>query len=98
MDAIVRGVALYEDKERGVGAGEARVIIERLTWEQFKAQWDQYDEERRDPFGKFEGGFEGQFAVRTTFVLSQRLRVSTAFASQCLYSCTRWLSMASQCV
>ena len=75
MDAIVSAVAIYGDKktdesndtqavsERHEGKGK-RITIERLTWPQFKSQWLEHEEAQRDPFGKYTGGFDGQFAVR----------------------------------
>ena len=66
MDKIVSGVTLYGDKknDESDSAHGDRITVERLTWQEFKAQWHEYEDAQRDPFGKYTGGFEGQFAVR----------------------------------
>ena len=73
MDKIVSGVTLYGDKKKDESdsahgdrseGNRKRITVERLTWQEFKAQWHEYEDAQRDPFGKYTGGFEGQFAVR----------------------------------
>ena len=60
MDEIVEKVNVY-------GGMSSKIEVQRMTFEEFKTECEEHDSVRMDPFGKYTGGFEGDFADVDTF-------------------------------